>query len=83
MKPEMPVLCFIKIKKQNKYKKGDIVAFENKGHPFIINYCHRITEINDETFTTKGDNRPSSDKYETDVPIENILGKITDFKKVI
>jgi len=42
-------------------------------------YCHRIIDINNNLFTAKGDNREKSDKYEIDVPIENIEGKIETY----
>jgi len=76
MKPTLPFICLVNIQPQNKYSTGDIVAFKNNGRLFLSHYCHRIIKINKTSFTTKGDNIKNSDKYEIDVPIENIEGKI-------
>ena len=75
MKPTRPFLSLANIKKQSKYNVGDIVGFKSKGGFFSPKFCHRIIKINDTVFTTKGDNRIVIEGYETDVPIENIIGK--------
>lgn len=74
MKPSKPFICWVNIKKQNNYEVGDIVAFKGKDC-FSAKYCHRIIKINEDVFTTKGDNRVIIGEYEIDVPIKNIIGK--------
>ena len=83
MKPTLPVCGLVNIQPQKNYNTGDIIMFENNGRLLLINYCHRIIEISKKYFTAKGDNRKKSDRYETDVPIENIIGKVTDHKKIL
>jgi len=73
MKPEFPFFSITKIIKVDEYKEGDVVAFKAKNG---LKYCHRIIEINNDTFTTKGDNKESSKQCEINVPIKNIEGKI-------
>lgn len=75
MEPAMPFISFINIKKQNSYAVGDIVAFRSNA---LLSFCHRIVKIDNTVFTTKGDNRNVSNKYEIDVPIKNIQGKIKE-----
>jgi len=74
MKPSKPFVSWINLKKQDSYGVGDIVAFKSKGCLFV-KYCHRIIKIDDDVFTTKGDNRVIIEDYEKDVPIKNIIGK--------
>lgn len=73
MKPEYPFFSIINIKKQDEYHVGDVVAFKGKNG---LKYCHRIIKIDQEVFTTKGDNREQSKKSEIDVPVGNIYGRI-------
>ena len=80
MKPAKPFIGWVNIKKQDKYEVGDIVAFKAKDRLFS-KYCHRIIKINDNVFTTKGDNRVVIEDRETDVPLKNIIGK--DCSRVI
>jgi len=74
MKPAKPVFSIANFKKQDRYEVGDIVGFRGKGCLFR-QFAHRIIKIDDNFFTTKGDNRVVIEKYETDVPIKNIIGK--------
>ena len=83
MKPVYPIMGLVNIQPQNKYIIGDVVLFRNNGRLLLMNYYHRIVRINEETFTTKGDNRQCSDRYEVDVPVGNIEGKVVDFKKIL
>ncbi len=66
-------LGIVKIKKYNEYKVGDRISFvaNNKGR-----YCHRIISIDENKFTTKGDNFNDSKDYEIDVSVKNIEGKV-------
>ena len=73
MKPEFSFFSITKFIRADEYKVGDVVAFKAKNG---LKYCHRIIEINKDTFTTKGDNRESSKQCEIKVPIKNIEGKI-------
>lgn len=81
MKPTLPFISFIIFKKQEKYNIGDIVVFTGRNG---LRYCHRIVSITKhnywsitkDTFTAKGDNRLKNKWYETDVPINNIIGKL-------
>lgn len=82
MKPTLPYLCLINLKQHKKYVVGDIVAFKNNDRFFLSRYCHRIINVTKNLFNAKGDNREKSDRYEINVPIENIEGKVTDFKKI-
>jgi len=75
MKPTKPFVSILTIKKQKEYHVGDIVSFRGKGKLWG-RYCHRIVKIDNNVFTAKGDNRVISEKYETDVPIRNIIGKV-------
>ena len=74
MKPAKPFICWVNIKKQDKYVVGDVVAFKAK-NCISAKYCHRIIKIDDNVFTTKGDNRVVIEDRETDVPLKNIIGK--------
>jgi len=74
MKPAKPFISWVNIKKQDKYKVGDIVGFKGKNCSFL-KCCHRIIKIDDNVFTAKGDNRVVIADYEIDVPIKNIIGK--------
>jgi hypothetical protein len=79
------VLCFghsmknilgtaiVKYSKFESYQVGDVISFIGKNN---VKYCHRIIQINNETFTAQGDNLSKSQDYEIDVPIRNIEGKI-------
>jgi hypothetical protein len=53
-------------------KVGDVAIFSHgTGTPII----HRVIEVNDETFTTKGDNNWGLLPYEQNTPKENAIGK--------
>lgn len=73
MKPTLPSISIIDIVEQEKYNINDIIVFNNK---YGLKVCHRIIKIDDNFFTTKGDNRKVSKKHETNLPIKNIIGKI-------
>jgi len=83
MKPVYPIIGLVRIQPQKKYNVGDVVMFENNGRLLLPRYYHRITSINNKTFTTMGDNRQNSDRYEVDVPVDNIEGRVIDFKKIL
>lgn len=77
MAPKLKKTSVISYRRFDSYKKGDIVIFKAKNN---IQYCHRILDIDyqwDQVFTAKGDNRSKSEDYETRVPIQNIIGKMT------
>lgn len=83
MKPTLSFLCLINLKQQKNYVTGDIVVFKNNDRLFFPYYCHRIISIVKNLFTAKGDNKEKSDRFEINVPIENIVGKVIDFKKIL
>lgn len=60
----------ILIKKSNNYKKGDIITYEDEN--FLI--THRVIEIKDNYFCTKGDNNNSEDNDL--ISLENVKGKV-------
>ena len=71
MLPELKHWDMIYSIKTNDIKVGDIIIFENsKG----IDVIHRVIEIKDGRYITKGDNNPWSDWKEV-VTQENIKGK--------
>lgn len=73
MLPTMHKFGIARFKKLKTYNVGDIVYFKgNNGNK----YSHRIISIDDKKLTTQGDNRITSESYEIDVPVENILGKV-------
>ena len=56
--------------KSNNFKEGDIITFNNKNQVIT----HRIEEIRDTEFITKGDNNNSVD---SDIVVKNnIIGKV-------
>ena len=73
MLPTFPKLGFVWVKKTNHYKVGDIVDLLTLDK---LHHCHRITEINSEWVSAKGDNLDQQ-WYEIKVPIRNLKGKIT------
>lgn len=81
MKPTKPLISILTIKKQDRYYVGDIVSFRGKNRLFA-RFCHRVVNIDDKVFTTKGDNRVVIEKYEKNVPIRNIIGKVIKWLKV-
>lgn len=56
------------------FNEGDIVSFKTKVNGQEISITHRIVDIDDFVFTTRGDNNDQIYDWETDVPIENIIG---------
>lgn len=66
-------MALVKYGKSESYQVNDVISFIGKNK---VKYCHRIISINDNTFTTKGDNLSTSQDYETEVPIRNIEGKV-------
>lgn len=60
----------ILIKKSINYKKGDIITYEDEN--FLI--THRVIEIKDNYFCTKGDNNNSEDNDL--ISLENVKGKV-------
>lgn len=55
-----------------KLKVGDVVIFEGGANNPII---HRIIEINENTFSTIGDNNNGQLSFEKNIPTEKIIGK--------
>lgn len=52
---------------------GDVIAFEGNDRRL---YAHRLVNINNDRFTTKGDNFTESKPYEINVPVKNIQGLV-------
>ena len=67
-------ISFIWTKRAISYKAGDVICFKGKNNK---NYAHRITQIDDIKFTTKGDNLVHSKPYEIDVSVQRIQSKVT------
>lgn len=62
---------FILIKRNNDYKKGDIITYDYESNYLVT---HRIIEKNNNFFITKGDNNNSEDdKF---IQLDNIKGKV-------
>ena len=75
MLPTFPKLGLVRVNKSNQYLVGDIISLKTLDKKF---HCHRITEINSESVSTKGDNLDQQ-WYEVKVPIKNIEGVVTLF----
>ena len=69
MEPYLKVDDYILVKKQNEYKKDDVITYKiDKSY-----ITHRIIEINEDKIITKGDANNTEDE-----PInkDNIIGKV-------
>ena len=71
MYPTLQKGDFILIKRNNDYKKGDIITYDYESNYLVT---HRIIEKNNEGFITKGDNNNSEDNEL--IKLENIKGKV-------
>jgi signal peptidase I len=56
------------------FEGGDIVSFHTKINGREVSITHRIQEENGLVFTSRGDNNDVTYEWETDVPMENIIG---------
>ncbi len=74
MEPELEVNSLIIIKKGgfDDIEVGDIISFKKQG--FNVNACHRVIEITESGFITKGDNNEYADSGY--VAKENYVGKL-------
>lgn len=71
MYPTLQKGDFILIKRNNDYKKGDIITYNYESNYLVT---HRIIEKNNNFFITKGDNNNSEDdKF---IQLDNIKGKV-------
>ena len=71
MYPTLQKGDFILIKRNNDYKKGDIITYDYESNYLVT---HRIIEKNNNSFKTKGDNNNSEDdKF---IQLDNIKGKV-------
>ena len=71
MYPTLQKGYFILIKRNNDYKKGDIITYDYESNYLVT---HRIIEKNNNFFITKGDNNNSEDdKF---IQLDNIKGKV-------
>jgi len=71
MYPTLQIGDFILIKRNNDYKKGDIITYDYESNYLVT---HRIIEKNNNFFITKGDNNNSEDdKF---IQLDNIKGKV-------
>lgn len=67
---------FIKVQKLRdltSVQTNDIVVFKGLNNKM---YVHRIIKLENNLFTTKGDNLPCSQTYEIDLPINRIKYKV-------
>jgi signal peptidase I len=58
----------------DEFKAGDIVSFNTKINGREVSITHRIQEENGLVFTARGDNNDITYEWETDVPMEDIIG---------
>lgn len=71
MYPTLQKGDFILIRRNNDYKKGDIITYDYESNYLVT---HRIIEKNNNFFITKGDNNNSEDdKF---IQLDNIKGKV-------
>lgn len=70
MEPNLKVGDFIIIKKQNEYDTGDIVTYVDKENYFVT---HRITMMNGDEITTKGD---ANNTIDAPITKQQIIGKV-------
>lgn len=71
MYPTLQKGDFILIKRNNDYKKGDIITYDYESNYLVT---HRIIGKNNNFFITKGDNNNSEDdKF---IQLDNIKGKV-------
>ena len=71
MYPTLQKGDIILIKKNNDYKKGDIITYDYESDYLVT---HRIIEKNTNFFITKGDNNNSED--DNFIQLDNIKGKV-------
>ncbi|MCS7123171.1 MAG: signal peptidase I [Candidatus Aenigmarchaeota archaeon] len=63
------------VKKENKYKIGDVIVFMKEGMAAPI--IHRVIKINeDNSYQTKGDNNNAQLSYEKNIKENEIIGKV-------
>lgn len=74
MEDEIKAGSFIIYKEQKEYKLDDIIVFKVDNKIIV----HRVIEVKEEGFITKGDNN-TNDDYELfgEITYENIIGKVT------
>lgn len=72
MEPVIAVGSVIITRPPDSIQKGDIVTFKNPNSPEDL-VTHRITEINNNQLTTKGDANQSADNWT--VPTADVVGK--------
>ncbi len=70
MEPAISPKELIIIDKQNKYEKGDIVTYSDHENYIVT---HRIVEINNTEFISKGDSNNINDKVQS---LDKIHGKV-------
>ena len=70
MYPTIESGTFVITKPEQNYLLGDVIAFVNEDN---LNVVHRIVEITEEGYITKGDNNRKNDPVV--VPIENVIGR--------
>ena len=71
MYPTLQKGDIILIKRNNDYKKGDIITYDYESDYLVT---HRIIEKNTKFFITKGDNNNSED--DNFIQLDNIKGKV-------
>lgn len=72
MEPTLPVGSMIYTQKQVGYGIGEVIAFKNAAGQTVT---HRIVDVKDDAYVTKGDANKSTDA-ET-VPMTSVIGKTT------
>lgn len=70
MEPEISAGDLVVIRRQTAYQPGDIITFDEGG----VFTTHRIMEIRDDGFCTKGDANNTPDSRP--VPFERVVGRV-------
>ncbi|MBI2593461.1 signal peptidase I [Candidatus Daviesbacteria bacterium] len=81
MSPLIPQGSVVYTSKQNEYKKGDIITFEQNGVTVTHRVVNKVTENNSTLYETQGDANTARDSGL--VPSANIVGKVELFIPVI
>lgn len=71
MEPSIHTGSLVVVKPADNYNVGDVVTFSNRGQDSIT---HRIVEINNDEYTTKGDANDSEDSRV--VRERDVIGKV-------
>lgn len=77
MQPAIKVNDIVVVSKKSFYNKGDIITFKNDSNEYVT---HRIVDIENDLYKTKGDFNNASDKP---ISKESIVGKVIYKSRVV